>query len=68
MKTSENITIEQARQVLPAWLAFLEATSAAKLEAHPSVSEMLAVWTKYFAVILDEEFYQDLQNGQNISL
>jgi hypothetical protein len=25
-------------------------------------NEMLAVWTKYFAVILDEEFYQDLQN------
>jgi hypothetical protein len=60
--TSKNITIEQAKQVLPAWLAFLEATSIAKLEAHPSVSEMLAIWTKYFAGVLDEGFYQDLSD------
>lgn len=60
MKKTENITVEQAKQVLPSWLEFLNATSVAKLTAHPSVSKMVSVWDKHFAPVLDADYYQNL--------
>ena len=59
MKKIENITTEQAKQVLPAWLEFLKVTSDAKLTEHPFVSKITALWTKYFAPVLDAAFYQE---------
>lgn len=60
MKKTENITVEQAKQVLPSWLELLNATSVAKLTAHPSVSKMVAVWDERFAPVLDADYYQNL--------
>lgn len=66
MKKSD-ITIGQAKQVLPAWLTFLKTTSTARLADHPAISEMVEVWMKHFAVVLDADFYQsqeEIINGE----
>lgn len=59
LEETEVITTEQAKQVLPAWLEFLKATSDAKLTEHSFVSKIMALWTKYFAGVLDAAFYQE---------
>lgn len=61
----KNITIGQAKQILPIWLSFLNTISKSDLNNHPFTSGIMSLWEKYFVPVLDENFYQQLTDETN---